>query len=84
MSVEIAVLSTAFLCGTTLLLAKLCRMRVEVENPPNEYIFITKDHYEDLQRAAKREIIIEQPQLPPHYSEKTPLLPPMDDDVISI
>jgi hypothetical protein len=83
MSVEIAVLSTAFLCGTTLLLAKLCRMRVEVENPPNEYIFITKDHYEDLQRAAKREIIIEQPQLPV-YSEKAPLLSPMDHDIISI
>ena len=88
MSVEIAVLSTAFLCGTTLLLAKLCRIRADIENPSIEYVVIPKDQYEDLQRAAKREMIIEQPQLPPqlppHYSEKAPLLPHRDDDTISI
>jgi hypothetical protein len=80
MSETIAILGAAFLCGTSMLLAKLCRMRAEVENPPADYLFITKAHYEDLQRAAKREIIIEQPQLPV-YSEKSSLL---SDDTISI
>ena len=83
MSATIAILGTAILCGTSLILVKLCRMRVEVEDLPSEYLFITKEHYEDLKRAAKREIIIEQPALP-DYSEKAPLLSHRDDDTISI
>ena len=84
MSLTIAVLSTAFLCGSGIVLAKICRMRAELDNPSPEYVVIPKDHYEHLQREAKRQMIIVQPQLPPppHYSEKTPLF--SDDETISI
>lgn len=82
MSLTIAVLSTAFLCGSGIVLAKICRMRTQRDNPSPEYVVIPKDHYENLQREAKRIMIIEQPPLPPHYSEKTPLF--SDDETISI
>lgn len=87
MSETIAILSTAFLCGSVMILSKLCWIRSQNEQPSVEYVVIPKDQYENLQREAKREMIIEQPQLsPPHYSEKTPLIPSsyMDDDTISI
>jgi hypothetical protein len=84
MSLTIAVLSTAFLCGSGIVLLRVCQIRADLENPLPEYVVIPKDHYEHLQREAKREMIIVQPQLPPppRYSEKTPLF--SDDDTISI
>ena len=84
MSATIGIISTAFLCASGIVLTKLCWIRAEREHPSPEYVVIPKDHYEHLQREAKREMIIVQPQLPPppHYSEKTPLF--SDDDTISI
>jgi hypothetical protein len=83
MSATIGIISTAFLCASGIILTRLCWIRAEREDALIEYVVIPKDHYNNLQREAKRKIIIEQPQLPPpHYSEKTPLF--SDDDTISI
>ena len=80
MSATIAFISTAFLCATGIVLAKLCWIRAEREDPSIEYVVIPKDHYNNLQRKAKKgQLIMAQP---PHYSEKAPLL--SEDDMISI
>jgi hypothetical protein len=84
MSELIAVAATAFLCGSGIILARHCRMRADVNDVSPQYLLVRKDHYEILEREAKRKIIIEQPQLP-DYSEKAPLLSLSHmDDTISI
>ena len=73
----IGVLTTAFLCGTGMLLAKMCTLRAEANTTSTastEYILITKEHYETLKTNTIAKII-ESPQPPlPDYTEKEQLV----------
>ena len=79
MAEMIGVLTTAFLCGTGMLLAKMCTIRAEANTESRvsaEYILITKEHYETLKANTK---ISEQPQHQlqpplPDYTEKEQLI----------
>jgi hypothetical protein len=70
----IGILGTAFLCGAGCILSKLCTIRATVTPDLSpQYVIITKDQYEALQRSREERIIADQPVLP-DYSEKAPLL----------
>jgi Tfp pilus assembly protein PilV len=77
MAEMIGVLTTAFLCGTGMLLAKMCTLRAEANTESSVtagYILITKEHYETLKANTK---ISEQPQVQPplpDYTEKEQLV----------
>jgi Tfp pilus assembly protein PilV len=68
MSETIAILGMAFLCGTSILLAKLCAIRTSEHR--KDYVLLTQEEYQAMQHNA---VIAEQPLLP-EYSEKAPLI----------
>jgi hypothetical protein len=64
----IVFLSTAFLCGTGVVLSKLCTIRIPIDHPPPKYLLITQEHYDALLERKNLLLIEEQPQLP-KYTE---------------
>lgn len=68
----IVFLSTAFLCGTGVLLSKLCTIRIPIDHPPptenQKYLLITQEHYDALLERKNLLLVEEQPQLP-KYTE---------------
>jgi hypothetical protein len=67
---------SALLCSIGIVLAKLCTLRdamKEEADPQPEYILLSKEQYD----FVVKKIIIEQPQMPPSYSEKAEVLAKM-------
>lgn len=72
MSETVAILGTTFLCGISVLLAKLCSIRATVIKP--EYVLISKEEYETMKQNALIQIQPQTQLVLPEYSEKEPLL----------
>jgi len=68
------ILGTACICSLGIIISKLCAMRDNVKDISPEYLLVRKEHYENLQRAAKKNIIIVEQPTPPDYSATAPLL----------
>ena len=66
-------LGSICLCTIGITLVTLCNIRdamKEEADPQSEYILISKEQYDFM----TKNIIIEQPQMPPSYSEKAEVL----------
>jgi hypothetical protein len=63
--------TSALLCSLGFLLGKICNGREQIKESEPEYMVMSKDQYDYMKNNPDvKKIIIEQPQMPPLYSEK--------------
>ena len=69
--------TSTLLCSLGFLLGKICNGREQIKESEPEFMVMSKDQYDYMKNNPDvKKIIIEQPQLPPLYSEKD------EDDLI--